>query len=160
MNLRNELKGQLADLASVAGPHTVELEDSGFRLVAELEACDRLACAVRRLAVETDRLATADVDRLRALSAALSGRLTYLLEPIGAVEIDSDSCTLQMRSTQPQKDEDGASYYELLVRRGGELSLRRYSKQPGQSRRLIPAHLTHEVVLRLAADFLAVLSAA
>ena len=92
-------------------------------MIAEIDECDRLACAVRKFTFVTDRLAGADVERLRKISQALSSRLTYLLEPIGAVEIDADSCTLQMRSTQPQKDDDGTSYYELLVRRGGEIGL-------------------------------------
>ncbi|MFO0898929.1 MAG: hypothetical protein U0836_16010 [Pirellulales bacterium] len=156
MSMRDELKAKLAALAGVVGPQSLEITDGGSRLLAELDECDRLACAVRRFTLHTDRLANADVARLRKLSEALTSRLTYLLEPIGAVEIDADSCTLQMRSTQPQKDDDGTSYYELLVRRGGEIGLLRYAKAPGQSRRVISAHLTHEVLLRLVADFAAV----
>ncbi len=159
MSMRDELKAKLAALAGAVGPQSLEITDGGSRLLAELDECDRLACAVRRFTLDTDRLANADVVRLRKLSDALTSRLTYLLEPIGAVEIDADSCTLQMRSTQPQKDDDGTSYYELLVRRGGEIGLLRYAKAPGQSRRIISAHLTHEVLLRLVADFEAVAAA-
>jgi hypothetical protein len=156
MNFRDELKTKLATLAGSVGPQLVEIDGGNSRLIGEFDECDRLACAVRKFAFTTDRLAGADVARLRKISQALSSRLTYLLEPIGAVEIDADSCTLQMRSTQPQKDDDGTSYYELLVRRGGEIGLLRYAKAPGQGRRVIVAHLTHEVLARLAGDFDAV----
>jgi len=156
MNFRDELRTKLAALIGAVGPQSIAIDGGASRLVAELDECDRLACAVRKFTFVTDRLAGADVERLRKISQALSSRLTYLLEPIGAVEIDADSCTLQMRSTQPQKDDDGTSYYELLVRRGGEIGLLRYAKAPGQSRRAISAHLTHEVLGRLAGDFDAV----
>jgi hypothetical protein len=63
-----------------------------------------------------------------------------------------------MRSNPPQRDEDGRSYYELLVRRGGEIALARYRKENGAARRPVAAHLTREVLLRLAADFVAALS--
>ncbi len=156
MSMRDELKTRLTALLGAVGPQALEISAGGSRLLAELDECDRLACAVRRFTLLTDRLADADVERLRKISQALSSRLTYLLEPIGAVEIDADSCTLQMRSTQPQKDDDGTSYYELLVRRGGEIGVLRYAKAPGQSRRVISAYLTHEVLARLAGDFDAV----
>jgi hypothetical protein len=58
-----------------------------------------------------------------------------------------------MRSSPPQRDDNGTRYYELLVRRGGELSLRRFEKQPGTVRQLVAAHVTREVFLRLVDDF-------
>jgi hypothetical protein len=61
-----------------------------------------------------------------------------------------------MRSYPPQKTDDGTTYYELLVRRGGSLSLVRYQKQPGDQRQAIAAHITREVLLRLVDDFAAV----
>jgi hypothetical protein len=63
----------------------------------------------------------------------------------------------QLRSSPPQRDDDGRSYYELTVRRGGEISLCRYRKEPGAARVQIPATVTREVLLRLVDDFEAVL---
>jgi hypothetical protein len=77
------------------------------------------------------------------------------MEPISAVELDADSCTVQCRSNPPQQGEDGRSYYELLVRKGGDIILCRYLKQPGQPRHTIPAHVTREVLARLGEDFVA-----
>jgi hypothetical protein len=80
------------------------------------------------------------------------------MEPISPIELDAAACVVQLRSTPPQKDDDGRSYYELMVRRGGEISLRRFRKEPGMSRQPIAANMTREVLLRLVGDFCAVLA--
>jgi hypothetical protein len=71
------------------------------------------------------------------------------------VEADADRCSIQLRSNPPQKGDDGTSYYELMVRRGGHITLSRYSKKLGQLRQIVPAHVTREVLGRLADDFVA-----
>ena len=43
------------------------------------------------------------------------------------------------------------------MRRGGEIHLSRYAKQPGQPRQMIAANVTREVLLRLVGDFSAAL---
>ena len=67
------------------------------------------------------------------------------------------ACVVQLRSNPPQRDDDGRSYYELLVRRGGEIALARYRKENGNARQQIAATVTREVLLRLVGDFCAVL---
>jgi hypothetical protein len=134
-------------------PHRLECEVGGQRLQAEILALDTLACAFNHLGVELDALASSPVENLKQVADQIARRLTYLLEPITAVEVDRDQCAVQLRSNPPQKDDDNAtSYYELLVRRGGHVSLCRYKKQPGEIRRLVPAHVTREVFLRLVDD--------
>ena len=64
------------------------------------------------------------------MAKSLSERLTYLMEPIRPIEIDADACVAQLRSSPPQRDDDGRSYYELTVRRGGEIDAGRYRKEP------------------------------
>ena len=98
-------------------------------------------------------MAAAPIDQLKKVADALSKRLTYLLEPISPIEVDADQCVVQLRSNPPQRDDNGTQYYELLVRRGGELSLRRYQKQSGGVRQGVPAQVTREVFLRLIGDF-------
>jgi hypothetical protein len=61
-----------------------------------------------------------------------------------------------MRSNPPQKEANCTSYYELLVARSGELSLSRYSRSVGQAREVVPAHVTREVLCRLAGDLASV----
>ena len=103
------------------------------------------------------KLADNSLDDLKTISDALISRLTYLLEPIGIVEADADRCSVQMRSNPPKKGEDETSYYELMVRRGGDITLSRYGKKSGQLRQIIPANVTREVLTRLADDFIAAL---
>jgi hypothetical protein len=141
---------QAGDLSSAVGEFRVDV-DVG-RLEGGILAVDKLACAFDRLSLLTDRLANASIDELKQLSDRLAAKLNYLLEPISPVEIDADVCTVQMRSSPPQRDENGSTYYELLVRRG-ELRLCRYNKPQGQPRQAITAHVTREVFHRLAADF-------
>lgn len=154
------LKKQFEDaLRSAGGPQTITAHDPPRSVHCTLSEATALAVNVDALVLETSELAAATVDQLEDMSRDLSSRVNYLLEPIGPIEIDADECTVQMRSMPPQKDDDGRSYYELLVKRGGELSLRRYRKEPGQPRSVIPATLTREVLVRLVGDFCAVLDA-
>jgi hypothetical protein len=145
-----------AALRQVAAPQTISVQDGSRRLTCELAAIDTLACAFTRLEVAADGLAGVSEATLRKLSDTLSKRLTYLLEPIAPIEVDPDRCVVQMRSNPPQKAENGSSYYELLVARGGHISLCRYSKQRGGPRQVVPANVTREVLLRLIGDFEAV----
>jgi hypothetical protein len=108
------------------------------------------------LGYSTDRLVSSSLDELKAISESLIARLTYLLEPIGIVEVDRDRAAVQLRSSPPQKGEDSTSYYELMVRRGGDVTLSRYQKKAGQIREIAPANVTREVLQRLAEDFVAV----
>jgi hypothetical protein len=108
------------------------------------------------LAAVGKRLAGASLDELKATADHLARKLTYLLEPISPIEIDVDRCIVQMRSNPPQKDAAGASYYELLLDRTGRVSLRRYGKAPGAERRPMAAHVTREVLIRLAGDLASV----
>jgi hypothetical protein len=152
--LKTEAQSALAQINSQTDlPLILSCEASGRRLQTEIVALDTLACAFHYLGVELDSLAAAPVTTLKQVAEQLSRRLTYLLEPITAVEIDADQCAIQLRSNPPQKDDNGASYYELLVKKGGLVSLSRYKKEPREARRLVPAHVTREVFLRLVDDF-------
>jgi hypothetical protein len=144
-----------------AGPRSLDLVEGILRLSCELTALETLGCAFSRFTLTSDKLAGASIDQLKKTSEALSKRLTYLLEPIRPIEVDVEHCVVQLRSQPPQKDEDHTSYYELLVKRTGELSLCRYvhtrdAQAAGALRQAVPAHVTREVFLRLIGDFCAV----
>lgn len=147
-------------LRAAGGPQTITAHEPPRSLRSAVSEVTSLAVNVDSVVLETSELAEASVGQLEDMSRQLSARINYLLEPIGPIEVDADTCTVQMRSMPPQKDDDGRSYYELLVKRGGELSLRRYRKEPGQARTPIAATLTREVLVRLVTDFCAVLDEA
>jgi hypothetical protein len=141
-----------------SGEQLVQVDDPTGRLECRLVALDTMACAFTRLSLAAPKLSGLSADGLKQTAERLSARLTYLLEPISPIELDSQGCVVQMRSTPPQKESDRTSYYELLVSRSGELSLARYTRVAGQPRDVIPAQVTREVLVRLASDFAAVVA--
>lgn len=153
MSLSRQLQNTLSGRATGATPFTIEVEEAGQKLSCEFVALDSLSCALDQFALTTNKLADATPQRLKKLAEQLSARLTYLLEPIRPIEADDEQCVVQLRSNPPQRGEDGASYYELVIRRGGEMSLCRWQKSKGDERRRVPANLTREVLWRLIDDF-------
>ncbi|REK12947.1 MAG: hypothetical protein DWQ37_09985 [Planctomycetota bacterium] len=153
MTLKAQLEQTLAGMAPFStGEQSVSLSDGDLHLTCQLVALESLGCAFSRLALSSDRLAGLDTDGLKRVAEDLSAKLTYLLEPISPIETDAEGCVVQMRSNPPHKDADRTSYYELLVARTGELSLTRYTRAAGQPRESVPAHVTREVLCRLAGD--------
>lgn len=154
MTLLDKAQSDLDGLGKFSGAQRLlDAEEADQRLHCELTAIDTLGCAFTRFELHSGKLASATIDQLKKVSEALAVRLTYLLEPIMPIEIDADRCVVQLRSTPPQREPDLTTYYELLVRRGGELSLCRWSKTRTSERQLVPAQVTREVFLRLVSDF-------
>ncbi|MEX2169404.1 MAG: hypothetical protein WD851_08835 [Pirellulales bacterium] len=141
------------ELHATHGPRVVAVKHDGTVLRCEITAIDALGVSFRKLTLETLQLAGVSLAQLERIAKRLSEKLSYLLEPVEPIEADALTCTVQMRSNPPQKDDDGSSYYELLVKAGGELSLERYRKEPGAKRTPLDATVTREVLLRLAGDF-------
>ncbi len=154
MSWKNQVSQSLAALAPpVTGQTVLRVADDRRELEAELSAIDRLACAFDTFRVTIAAMATAETAQLKEHAGKLAAKLSYLLEPIGLIEVDADRCVVQLRSIPPQRDEDRIAYYELLAERGGTFSLRRYEVFSGQPRQPVPAEVTREVFLRLADDF-------
>ena len=152
MKLHEKIQHELLNIIGHAGQRLV-VSDGPRTVHCEIFQSDAMAVSVDELSLQTDELASAQVDQLRAASGSLCKRLTYLLEPISPIETDVDGCVVQMRSNPPQLDDNGRRYYELLLRRGGSVMLCRYEKQSGSPRIRVPATLTHEVIRRLVQDF-------
>jgi hypothetical protein len=155
MTLQKQFEQELSNHAGGAGRLTAE--DAPRLAVCEVVEHNSLAVSFERLQLRTTELAGAAMSDLQRISEALAARLTYLMEPISPIEIDAQECVVQMRSNPPQCDDDGHAYFELLVRRGGEISLRRYRKENNTGRQPIAATVTREVLVRLVGDFCAVL---
>ena len=158
MSIRPDMERELKRIQAVSGRGLLQVDCESGRVEADLLAVDAIGCSFQTLGLSTNKLADSSLEDLRSISQTLTEKLTYLLEPIGVVEADADRCSIQLRSNPPQKGEDETSYYELMVRRGGDITLSRYSKKPGQLRQIVPAHVTREVLGRLADDFLEALA--
>ncbi|MBX7074263.1 MAG: hypothetical protein K1X71_14045 [Pirellulales bacterium] len=156
MNTRAYVEGQLAQFGEFsAEERALTLVVDGRRVEAELAELNSLACSFRRMAVNDPALADASIDRLAKVSQGLANRLNYLLEPIQPIEVDADACVVQLRSCPPQQEEGRRSYYELVVKKPGVISLSRYTKAPGEPRAVATALVTREVFCRLANDLCA-----
>lgn len=136
---------------------TATVIDGDERFSLGVSRADGLAVAFTELRLETPRLKGANAERVRAVAEKLTQRVTYLLEALTPVEIDRELAVVQLRSITPQQDNESSAYYELLVRTGGALSLRRYRKPRGVMREPIDATVTREVLGRLVSDFVAAL---
>ena len=159
MTLTQKLQQAIDNLPLFSsGEQLLVIEGAAERLECRLVALDTMACAFTSLSLRAEKLVGQSPDGLKRTAERLSARLTYLLEPISPIELDSQGCVVQMRSTPPHKDADRTSYYELLVARTGELSLVRYTRAAGEPRDVIPAQVTREVLTRLASDFAAVVA--
>jgi hypothetical protein len=156
MKLQHQFKNELSTIGS-GGATTLTVNDPPRTLTCDISERNPLAVSFNELRLATSELASADAARLERISKSLAAKLTYLMEPISPIETDAAECVVQLRSNPPQRGDDGRSYYELLVRRGGEITLSRYHKENGGTRRPIVAAVTGEVLLRLVGDFCAVL---
>jgi hypothetical protein len=156
MTLQKQFEQELIQLGS-GGAATVAASDLPRQLTCDVVERNPLAVSFNQLRLTTTELASADATKLESIGKALAVRLTYLMEPIAPIEIDAAACVVQLRSNPPQRDDDGRSYYELIVRRGGEIALTRYRKDNGGVRQQIAATVTREVLVRLVGDFCAVL---
>jgi len=157
MKLHNQFERELSSIGS-GGAATITVDDRPRTLTCDITERNALAVSFDRLRLATAELAAADAARLERIGKALAAKLTYLMEPICPIEIDADACVVQLRSNPPHRDgDDSRSYYELIVRRGGEIALTRYRKENCGARQPIAATVTREVLLRLVGDFCIVL---
>ena len=154
MTLSQKAESALNGLGNFAGlERTLDVAEGDQRLRCDLTVVDTLGCAFTRFELRSGKLASASIDQLKKVSEGLAARLTYLLEPIKLIEVDADQCVAQLRSSPPQREPEMTTYYELLVRRGGELTLCRWMKAPASERQSVAAQVTREVFLRLVNDF-------
>lgn len=155
MTLQTRFEQELNRHAGGAATLTADVPPRS--LTCDVTECTSLAVSFERLQLATSELSAAAATELERIGKALATRLTYLMEPIAPIEIDAAACVVQLRSRPPQKDDDGSTYYELLVRRGGEITLARFRKEAGNARRRVAATVTREVLVRLVGDFCHVL---
>ncbi|MBN1852735.1 MAG: hypothetical protein JW829_08420 [Pirellulales bacterium] len=153
MTLPEIFQKELDSLPTGPGLVTASIPPRQVRL--DVDCASPLAVRFHKLELITNELVSATSDELMEVAKNLSDRVTYLLEPLGPIEVDDEKCVVQMRSLPPTQNDKKHSYYELLVQRGGSLSLSRYEKSAGNARQPVPADVTREVMQRLVSDFCA-----
>ena len=153
--IKNLVNTKLDALAAQdgSGPFVLSVAGALGTLHAQLRVVDQLACSFDQMEYQSDRLADADMEQMKAVSDDLVSRMTYLLEPLGVLELDEESASIQLRSVPPSKEDGTIRYYELVVQRGGSIKLERYERpKDSHDRVTIPAEVTRDVFQRLASD--------
>ncbi len=158
MSLTNDLANELTKLSgfSSSSPQTVSVTaPNQFALAIDFTSVDSMSCSFRELRLNVPPLAGCAVDVLKQWAAALSSRVTYLLENLGPIEVDTNAGKVLVRSTPPDQQPDGTKYYEILLESTttGNFALRRYESIKGSAGRTpVDIQTTHEVLLKLVDD--------
>ena len=158
MSVQDQVAAELGRLSGFAGPGSALASvagPDGMTVEAELAAVDSVGCLVREVRAAVPKLSGATFDVLSTWGAALSRRLSYLLETLALLEADEEHGQVLIRSNPPDRQGSTTAYYEVLLRQdgAGRFALRRFEVQRGGSGRTpVDMQLTHEVLKRLTRD--------
>ncbi len=161
MNSGRQLIVEIRKLVGQAGPlpKTVAASASpGVDLAVDVTAVDSMSCSCREIRMRVASLAGAGPDVLKKWADALCARITYLLEPLGPLEVDAEGPQVLIRSKSPDKRDDATAFYEILLQLqgAGVFTLRRYRRDnAGNPREHVDLSMTHEVLEKLADDLVA-----
>jgi hypothetical protein len=156
MSLHDQIAASLEGMKGLAFevPKTIGWAAGGGPTVeVDFTAVDLLGCAFRELRIAANELNNVPFERLKAWADDLCRKVTYLLEHIGPLEVDTQVQTVLIRSTPPARQPAQTAFYEILVKAPGVLSLKRYTRAAGEPDRL-PCDIctTHEVLVKLVGD--------
>jgi hypothetical protein len=147
--------GPAAQTVSVSAPDGVEL-------AVDVTAADSMSCSCRELRMRVPALNGADASVLKKWAEALCARVTYLLEQLGPLEIDSQGRQVLIRSKSPDKRDSATTFYEVLLQSQGAglFTLRRFRRDTqAAAREHVDLRTTHEVLEKLADDLIATIPA-
>jgi hypothetical protein len=151
------------NVPSPAAPKTVAVAGpGGVDLAVDVTALDSMSCSCRELRMRVPSLTGAGAAALKKWADALCARITYLLEHLGPLEVDTQGKQVLVRSTTPDKRGNTTSFYEVLLQSQGAglFTLRRYRREPnGAPREHVDLQTTHELLEKLADDLMATIPA-
>ncbi len=130
-----------------------------FELNLAITDVDSLSSQIETLNLTKVEKEGPDLTRIKSQATQLEHRITYLLEDLALIELDSYDCKAQVKSKIPRFEGDSITYYEFLLDKGDALSLvrTRFDKEQGTKTR-IPMTFTLEVMERLLNDISTILS--
>jgi hypothetical protein len=105
------------------GPGVITADGGDVTVSVDVEHSERYAVGVRGIHVTPQQPST----DIRGTADRIVERVQSLDEPLHVVECDTANGRAIVRSAEPEADEQGVSYWEADVQRGGT-SLRRYHK--------------------------------
>jgi hypothetical protein len=142
---------------SIGEPVPLAAQSDTLQVSACLVDLDRLSYRLTALEVRSLEAREISQDEISARVEALLGRATYLTETLAVVERAADLRHVLIRSANPQRTGDGASYYEITMKEGNSIRLQRWRYDAKARRRLaVPFTLSQEIFKRLIEDLEAV----
>jgi hypothetical protein len=128
----------------------IQVTEAGVDLWMRVTDWDRLGCLLDSLEMRSAQALPLLFDPFR-----IAQRVTYLGEPLQVIEMVKGGGQALVRSAPPCMRDGSVSFFEMILNRQRELSLRRYAvdAECGQ-RKGVPAPLTRHTLERLVVDLL------
>ncbi len=140
----------LKEPGSSQGFPFLNLETSHFHWTFDIQAIDKLGLLFCHLGMKPKNLLPRSIEKQ---GESLKQKLSYLNEGFKLLEHDPNSQTLFLRSTTPYQKENKINYFELVLKRGEELSLDHYEFDRSSGRKQIhPANLAKDTFERILTD--------
>lgn len=140
------------------GRHVFAYEDeaTGAAVHLHVDRQDTLGCQLWEASVTRGPAAMQAEGNVTSWAKRIASRVTGLMEPLQLLEVDEAHGMALLRSNKPAARDADRFYYEVVLTKAGNATVRRYrgSKQPVQ-RQQVSFTLTHEAVAKLAADLAA-----
>lgn len=151
MTLEKNLRKSLSESSALLGLHLVRAHEGPWEVTLGVHDRDRLGmllesvCCTRRPGVDTP---------LEDQAKTLVSRVLSLGEVLRVYEVDASKQTALLRSEKPTPDNDGVSYFEILLHADGWLRLHRYRgyHEVGQPRVMSFFALTDDQIVRLVSE--------
>ena len=157
MNLSRKLAAALDARLDIDLPTApLVVDDGDHRLSLELTACGPVGLAFTALEFTSAAASERTTEALRAWADRLAARVTYLMEPLVVLEVDTVAGEAELRSQSPTARGELKSYYEVRLNKGGILRLSRVVfDDTARRRRPASCQMTREVLERLTDDLVA-----
>lgn len=146
MKISDELRRLVTERSPFTGRiESVVAEDEGVTVRCDVTTAETVGCSLAQLDMVEERRRILNPDDLCRWAEWICGKVTYLTEPLGLVEIDRQSGLAVLRSKPPLRRGERIAYYEMLADRHHHASLRRYQYDLRSKKRgAVSFPLTHE----------------
>lgn len=127
--------------------------EGGLTVRCAISGAERLGCALAQLELVEEGRTVLTLDQLDDRVEQICQKITYLLEPLGKIEVDSLTKSALVRSATPKRQGEQISYYELLASADRHTTLRRYCYDAAKrSRATVDFALTNDQLELLLED--------
>jgi len=131
-------------VSATAGPHRADLD---------LVQASPVGISCQGLEFITSVRDIWTADELKAWGDRITARVTYLMEPLVIVEVDTQQVEVDIRSKTPTARGDQRGYYRINLDRSGTLRMQRVAFATADRHScVVPFQLTREVLERLTDD--------